>query len=575
LVLQRKTRGKFGQRQGSSNHTVQKKLEKVERNVSNKSIVNVPRVRYALVLTATLLSACGGDSKESPVPAAPSTQPLAPTLSCNTSSLQAGAAGATLTAASLVTASSGATYCRVDGYVTTQGPAATSNQVKFIVAMPQSFKARYFFAGEGGSAGYIPAPDEKLLADGYAFAGSDAGSPTPGLNWMFASDRTKATDYDQRGVHVSSAATQSLVGAYYGLKDAANANRKMYRYFDGCSGGGRMGLVAASSYPDDFDGVVVGAPGVNVNNQVMFGKVSKYLIDHPDAWISPTQLQALDAALLQKFDGADGAVDGLISDPSKVSIDASMLALFTPAQQALLHIVVDGMNDFGQTYPGFTLGNPNGWTAFMFGATPFPWSMNPADGRLPPASYLVFDTTSRGMFGPTYDFSTQFSFANSLDVNGWNAMYKSVYPASGGIKAADLNAFFHRGGKMLFWHGTADNGISLTDTQRFYGDLATAQGGQTKLSQLAQLFEVPGMQHCGGGIGPQDVAAQALPALVNWVENGKAPTQLTGNRAANATLPARSFLLCPSPQRAVFRGGVTNTGGLDVNNAANWDCKSS
>ncbi|WP_312551499.1 tannase/feruloyl esterase family alpha/beta hydrolase [Massilia sp.] len=548
--------------------------------MSNKSVSEISSVPCSLVLASALLSACGGDSKEAPVPEAPvaqapSTRPLAPALSCSTGSLQAGAAGATLTAASLVTASNGTSYCRVDGHITTQGPAATSNQVKFIVAMPQSFKARYFFAGEGGSAGFIPAPDEKLLAGGYAFAGSDAGSPTPGLDWMFAADRTKATDYDQRGVHVSAATTQSLVSAYYGLKDAANANRKMYRYFDGCSGGGRMGLVAASAYPDDFDGFVVGAPGLNVNNQVMFGKVSKYLIDHPDAWISPAQLQALDAALLQKFDGVDGAVDGLISDAGKVSIDASMWALFTPAQQGLLRIVVDGMNDFGQTYPGFTLGNPNGWTAFMFGATPPPWSMNPADGRLPPASYLVFDSTSRGMFGPTYDFATQFSFADSLDVNGWNAMYKNVYPASGNIKVANLNPFFQRGGKMLFWHGTADNGISLTDTQRFYGDLATAQGGQAKLSQMAQLFEVPGTQHCGGGIGAQDVAAQALPALVDWVENGKAPTQLIGHRAANAALPARSFLLCPIPQRAVFRGGVANPGGLDVNKAENWDCKSS
>ena len=547
--------------------------------MSNKSVLEVPGIPCSLVLAA-LLSACGGDGKEPPVPEAPvaqapSTQALAPALSCSTGSLQAGAVGATLTAASLVTASNGTSYCRVDGHITTQGPAATSNQVRFIVAMPQSFKARYFFAGEGGSAGFIPAPDEKLLAGGYAFAGSDAGSPTPGLNWMFAADRTKATDYDQRGVHVSSATTQSLVSAYYGLKDAANANRKMYRYFDGCSGGGRMGLVAASAYPDDFDGFVVGAPGLSVNNLVLFGKVSMYLIDHPVAWISPTQLQALDAALLMKFDGVDGAVDGLISDAGKVSIDASMWALFTPAQQGLLRIVVDGMNDFGQTYPGFTLGNPNGWTAFMFGATPPPWSMNPADARLPPASYLVFDSTSRGMFGPTYDFATQFSFADSVDVNGWNAMYKNVYPASGNIRVANLNPFFQRGGKMLFWHGTADNGISLTDTQRFYGDLAAVQGGQAKLSQMAQLFEVPGTQHCGGGIGAQDVASQALPALVDWVENGKAPTRLIGNRAAGAALPTRSFLLCPSPQRAVFRGGVANPGGLDVNKAENWDCKSS
>lgn len=542
--------------------------------MSNESKLKLPGIRCARVLT--LLLACGvvGTHSASALPSVASSQPLTPTLNCDTGSLQTGASGATLTAASELTASNGATYCRVDGYVTTQGPAATSNRVHFMVAMPQSFKARYYFAGEGGSAGYLPAPDEKLLADGYAFAATDAGSPTPGVNWTFAADRTKAVDWDQRGVHVSSVATQSLVRAYYGLKDA-NADRRLYRYIDGCSGGGRMGVVSASSYPNDYDGVIAGAPGTNANNLLMFGKVGKYLVEHPDAWISPAQLQTLDAALSRKFDGADGALDGLISRPGIVSLDASMWALFSPAQQALLHIVLDGMDDFGQTYPGYTLGNPIGWSSFMLGTTAPPWSMNPADNRLPPAGYIVFDTISRAMFGPTYDFTRQFNFSNSLDVDGWNAMYKSVFAASGGTKAADLNRFFQRGGKMLIWHGTADNAISLNDTLRFYGDMATAQGGQMKLSQQALLFEVPGIQHCGGGIGPQDVATHALQAMVNWVENGTAPAQLTANRAANSTLPARSFLLCPYPQRAVFRGGVSNMGALDVNSAANWTCQPS
>ncbi|WP_158080786.1 tannase/feruloyl esterase family alpha/beta hydrolase [Pelomonas sp. KK5] len=531
--------------------------------------------RGATILALTALSACGGNDDKVDVPLTPpvSTGPLAAAAQCSIGALQAAVPSAVLTAASAVTPSTGTAYCRVDGYVTTQGPAATSNQVRFTVALPPSFQARYYFAGEGGSAGYLPEPSASLLSAGYAVAGSDAGSTTPGVDWAFATDRTKAYDYAQRGVHVGTAATQALVKAFYGMSSGANANRRLYRYIDGCSGGGRMGVVAASWYPEDFDGVVAGAPGISVTNQMFFGKVAKYLIDHPDAWISPAQLQALDAALLQKFDAADGAVDGLISDPSVVSLDATLRAAFTPAQQALLDILVNGMNDFGLTYPGYTLGNPNGWSAFMLGATPPPWSMNPTDGRLPPAGYLVFDTTSRGLFGAGYDFASAFSFDNSADVNGWNAMFESVFTGSGTAKAGNLNAFFQRGGKMLFWHGTADNGISLNDTFRFFSDLASAQGGQAKLAQVAQLYTVPGLQHCGGGAGPQDVAAQALPALAQWVEAGTAPTQLVANRAAGTSLPARTFLLCPHPQRAVFKGGVANSAGLNVNDASNWSCQ--
>jgi feruloyl esterase len=348
----------------------------------------------------------------------------------------------------------------------------------------------------------------------------------------------------------------------------------MYRYIDGCSGGGRMGTVAASWYPDDFDGVIAGAPGISVTNQMMFGKVSKYLIDHPDSWISPAQLLALDQALLAQYDGADGAVDGMISDPSLVSLDASMWALFTPEQQKLLHIVLDGMNDFGQTYPGYTLGNPIGWSAFMLGTSAPPWSMNPTDGRLPPAGFLVFDTTSRGLYGPTYDFSTQFSFTSSTDVNGWNSKFEEVFVGSGTAKAENMGNFFQRGGKMLFWHGAADNGISLNDTLRFYGDLAKLNGGQANLSAKARLFVAPGLQHCGGGSGPQDVAEQALPAIAQWVENGEAPNQLVTNRVVSATLPARSFLLCAYPKRATFRGGLVNESRLDVNDSVNWSCQS-
>lgn len=82
------------------------------------------------------------------------------------------------------------------------------------------------------------------------------------------------------------------------------------------------------------------------------------------------------------------------------------------------------------------------------------------------------------------------------------------------------------------------------------------------------------MQHCAGGIGPQDVPDQALTAITRWVEAGEAPRQMVANRVAGA-LPARSFLLCAHPERAVFKGGLENRKGLDLDNAANWRCERS
>lgn len=458
-----------------------------------------------------------------------------------------------------------APYCRVDGTITTSGPGPNSNTVRFTLSMPQTFANRYFFQGEGGSAGFIPEPPEKLLTAGFAFAGTDTGSPTPGANYAFAFDRTKAYDHAQRGGHLSAVVTQKLVKAYYGT------DQRLYRYHEGCSGGGRMGMVAASWYPDDYDGVIAGAPGLHVNNQMIFGKVVKRLIEHPEAWVSPAQMLALERALVQRYDASDGASDGLISDPSKAKIDDDLLAAFTPAQRETIRILTEGMNDFGQRYPGFTLGNPIGWSAFLLGTSAPPWAFIP--GRFPPASFLVFDSASRGLFGPTFDFTTQFSFDSSADVNGWNAKFEEVFIGSGTSKPENLRRFFAKGGKMLFWHGTADNGISMNDMLRYYNELAAQHHGVEATQRFSRLFLVPGTQHCFGGIGAQDLPDQALAAITRWVEKGEPPHSMVGHAAPSpAVAVPRSFLLCPYPKKARFLGGLDNRRGLNVNDAANWVC---
>ena len=142
-----------------------------------------------------------------------------------------------------------------------------------------------------------------------------------------------------------------------------------------------------------------------------------------------------------------------------------------------------------------------------------------------------------------------------------------VYAASGEADAANLKQFQRAGGKVLIWHGLADNAISFNDTLEWFAGLeAITPHGD--VGSWARLFPVPGMNHCGGGIGPSAtiVETQALAALVAWVEVGTAPDSLV---ATNAT---RSFRLCPYPQRSVFAGGVANPTGLNVNDAANFSC---
>lgn len=462
-----------------------------------------------------------------------------------------------VSAVELTTTAPAVSYCRVDGYVVTQGPGPDPNHVNFMVALPEGFEQRYFFVGVGGSAGIVPPPPDAQLREGYAVAGTDGGSPTPGIDWRFAIDRTKAFDYGQRGVHVSAVATQRITRAFYGLSGRQD---ELFSYISGCSGGGRMGNAEASTYPDTFDGVILGAPGIDPQNILLFGRVADLVLENPDTWVSPQQLAQLEAAVVEQFDDADGADDGLIWDPSRVSFDPASLGIFTPPQLELLDIVLGGLDTPGASYPGFSLANPIGWSSFLVGLTPPPWTATTA-----PAGFTVFDTYSKGLFGPDYDFTTQFRFDDRGYVRQWRQLFDRVYQASGEADPADLARFERAGGKLLIWHGVADNAISINDTIEYYDGIADIRR-RGDVDSFARLFPVPGLLHCGGGPGPVDVPDQALSAIVDWVEYGHAPDSLV------ADAPGRSFRLCPYPEASVFAGGVDNPAALDVNDAANWSC---
>ena len=219
-------------------------------------------------------------------------------------------------------------------------------------------------------------------------------------------------------------------------------------------------------------------------------------------------------------------------------------------------IIINGLDVPGAHYPGFGLANPIGWSSFLIGFTPPPWTATSP----PPAGYTVFDTYTKGLYGLDYDFVTDFEFDNEQYVLEWRRLFDEVYAASGEADPANLERFERAGGKVLIWHGVADNAISVNDTIEFYEGIA-ANTPRDPVEDFARLFLVPGLLHCGGGLGPSDVPAAALSAIVDWVENENPPESLVTHSAT------RSFLLCPYPQRSVFVGG-------DVNDAASWRCES-
>ncbi|MDB5423999.1 MAG: hypothetical protein JWQ29_1415, partial [Phenylobacterium sp.] len=315
-------------------------------------------------------------------------------------------------------------HCEVLGHIITQNPGP--NRVDWSLTMPDdNFGGRYFFIGQGAGAGQIitASPDTssspyyapgtlKLLINGFAVATSDTGHK--GMMWEFgANDPVKRLDYSHRGAHVSAVATQAITRAYY------NMNNKLYRYHLGCSGGGRMGMMAAYHHPEDYDGIVASTVAKG-GGSMHFAVIAQNMIRNPDAWVSPQKLAFLERKVNEKCAGPDG----LVRDPYGCGFDVTTLqckagdqpTCLTAAEISTVKIVTGRFklgNDEDSDMPGFSIANPTGWSSFLLGMTrptnkgrENPWAPAAA-----PASYGIVQSIARGMY---FD-NLKYDVVNDLD----------------------------------------------------------------------------------------------------------------------------------------------------------------
>jgi len=175
--------------------------------------------------------------------------------------VRAAAGAPTVTSASFIPALAGSPeYCRVSGFIYTTNAAAPLavselNRVGFQLNLPTTWNRKLYFLGNGGYAGSIPFDPNLLpgpIERGYATAGTDTGHVGGDSSWAVGQP-TRVVDYLDRGVHVATLAVKQLASRYYG-------SAPQLAYFEGCSNGGRQGVWEAIRYPDDFDGIVAGAP---------------------------------------------------------------------------------------------------------------------------------------------------------------------------------------------------------------------------------------------------------------------------------------------------------------------------
>jgi feruloyl esterase len=449
------------------------------------------------------------------------------------------------------------------------------SEIRLQVWLPVSgWNGKYLQVGNGGWAGSI---DQTAMIDplrrGYAVAATDDGHQSnglvPGAPWAIGHPE-KLIDFGYRAVHETSVQAKAIVRAHF-RRDPARS------YFNGCSDGGREALMEAQRYPEEFDGIIAGAPANNWSH-LFTGFVwnEQALAQNP---IPAAKLPAIQNAVLAACDALDGVKDGLIEDPRACHFDpGSMLCkagdasdCLTEGQVTTLRKIYGGPKNprtGKQIFPGYPMGTeavPGGWS---------PWILPPGLQAMFGNSYYgqaVFEQASWDF--RTLDFDTDVEFGNTKA----GTVLNSTNP--------DLRSFRANGGKLIQYHGWGDAAISPLSSIEYYesvraflGRFPDARRASADPMDFYRLFLVPGMAHCAGGIGPNDFGNargsprtdadhNVLTALEAWVEKGTAPDRLVGT-GTTVNDPAKPLTrpLCPYPQTAHYRGTA------DPSNAESFTC---
>ena len=432
-------------------------------------------------------------------------------------------------------------FCRV---AATLKPTADSD-IKTEFWLPMSgWNRKLQSVGNGAWAGVIPyAAMAQAVTGGYATAATDTGH-TGNTASFVPGHPERLVDYGYRAVHEMTVAVKAVIRAFYG-------SAPQYSYWNGCSTGGRQGLMEAQRYPADYDGIIAGAP-VNARVHQMIWELWIAQAVHKDdaSYIPPAKYKTINDAALAKCDADDGAKDGLLTSPDRCRFDPATLrckagdavsCLAAPQVAAAKQIYTPAMNPRTgkEIFPALQPGSELGW-----GGLAGPEPVREA------VEFFQFVVAN----DPGWDFRT-------LDFDRDVALAEKA--ASQVIDATDpnLQPYFARGGKVLMYHGWNDQLVAPTNSVNYHQAVVNATKSPV---DSIRLFMMPGMTHCRGGAGPDSF--DRMGVIERWVEKGEAPKQIVAEHLTNGVVDRRRPL-CPHPQVAVYTG----KGSLD--DAANFTCK--
>jgi feruloyl esterase len=507
-------------------------------------------------------------------------------------------------------------HCQVHGRMNERiGFNSHHYAIAFHLRLPVAWNGRFFFQGGGGTNGNLGNALGALqgnqptnaLALGYAVVSQDSGhdnivNNNPALNGAqhFGFDPQARLDLGYQSYDQVTQVAKALIRAYYGRAPERS-------YFAGCSEGGREGLMMSQRFPHHFDGILAVAPGLNIP-KAMAGAAwdartladlarAEGLVDAAglpliNKTFTDADLEITARAILDACDALDGAADGMINDRARCTTEAVLprlaavtcggarqAACLSPGQADALKTMFAGPRDSqGRAIyadwawdagVGGKAGTTafTGWRAWKMGAHQSPENTAVNVGFVAAAAAAVLTTppVPRTTYGSDlvrymidYPFDT-----HEARTTATTALYRESVESFMRASGTDLSAFGARGGKLVVVHGASDPIFSLHDVIAWWKGVDAVEKGQA--ARFVRLFNVPGMEHCGGG--PATDQFDAFGAVVAWVERGTAPDRIVGTARAQTPWPGRTRPLCAYPAQARYRG----TG--DVEDAASFVCE--
>ena len=430
-------------------------------------------------------------------------------------------------------------FCRV---AATLRPSNDSD-IKIEVWLPlANWNGKFQGVGNGGLAGSITFTAgngglERGLAEalkrGYATASTDTGHTGDTAEPLLGHPE-KVVDFAYRAVHEMTMRAKDIIRAFY------DSGPKL-SYWNGCSSGGRQGLIEAQRFPDDYDGIVAGAPPISQTRLVTWSThVGKVVLDDPRNAIPSSKYPMIHQAVVNACDAIDGTTDGLIDDPRRCRFDfksieckaEDLASCLTTAQVESARTITTPVvhPKMGETlFPGLALGTELGWGLRIGGTTPQRFGTDYFE-------YIFYKDSNWDW--RTFELEAAVATADRADFRMLNAT------------DPDLRRFQQRGGKLLMYHGWSDANFSAQSTIDYYENMRTVVGFE-QIGEWARLFLAPGMGHCGGGNGPN--AFDPIAALEQWVEQGRSPGSIIATHKTDGKVD-RTRPLCPYPQVAKYNG---------------------